>query len=94
MGVIYKVITQQRVYMLQYVVIKLPYYFEVNSPNYKAFLCLSILLQAILKRLCIKQSVNNATNCSFFFHLYFNTTCFGPRWPSSGVLIYQNCYTA
>jgi hypothetical protein len=28
--------------------------------------------------------------CSTFT---FNT-CFGPRWPSLGVLIYYNCYTA
>jgi hypothetical protein len=36
-----------------------------------AILYLSILLHAILKRLCITQSVNNATNCSFFFHFHF-----------------------
>jgi hypothetical protein len=30
----------------------------------------------------------------FFLPLSFNTTCFGPRWPSSGVSICQNCYTA
>jgi hypothetical protein len=51
-------------------------------------LYLSILLQAVSKRLCTTQSFNNATNCSFFFHLPYKTICFGPRWPSSGVLIY------
>jgi hypothetical protein len=34
-------------------------------------LYLNILLHAILKRLYITQSVNNATNCSFFFHFHF-----------------------
>jgi hypothetical protein len=37
----------------------------------KTVLFLSNLLHAILKRLCITQSVNNARNCSFFFHFHF-----------------------
>jgi hypothetical protein len=30
----------------------------------------------------------------FIHHLTLNTTCFGHRWPSSGVLMHPNCYTA
>jgi hypothetical protein len=35
-------------------------------------------LQAILKRLCITQSVNNATNCSFFLPLILQHNMFRP----------------
>jgi hypothetical protein len=37
--------------------------------------------------------VSNATNY-YFFPLSLNTTCFGPKWPSSGVWNCRNCYTA
>jgi hypothetical protein len=30
-------------------------------------------------------SINNATIYSYFHYLTLNTTCFGRRWPSSGV---------
>jgi hypothetical protein len=30
----------------------------------------------------------------FIHHLTLNTTCFGHRWPTAGVLMYRNCYTA
>jgi hypothetical protein len=37
-------------------------------------------------------SLNNTT--IYFHYLTFNTTCFGHRWPSSGVPLCQTCYTA
>jgi hypothetical protein len=37
-------------------------------------------------------SLNNAA--VYFLYLTLNMTCFGHRWPSSGVPLCQTCYTA
>jgi hypothetical protein len=50
---------------------------EINSSNslYRIYVnaCVGIpkRKQFSIKPLCITQSVNNATNCSFFFHFHF-----------------------
>jgi hypothetical protein len=65
----------------------------VEIKQTRPLLYLSILLHAILKRLCTTQSIVQQI-VPFSSTCTFNTIFFGPRWLSSGALIYENCYIA